>query len=142
MNKIAKYIAGAACTAILAMAGGCKEEGFKIEGQISDSDNDKVLLEKVDFSGFWTIVDSTRTDSKGNFKFSQPRQSGPEIFRVSLDNKFIYLPVDSTETLTIGTSKSGFGHDFTVAGSEQATRMAQFEKDLHHGDNAQTANRQ
>ncbi|MBD5278113.1 MAG: DUF4369 domain-containing protein [Bacteroides sp.] len=142
MNKIAKYIAGAACTAILAMAGGCKEEGFKIEGQISDSDNDKVLLEKADFSGFWTIVDSTRTDSKGNFKFSQPRQSGPEIFRVSLDNKFIYLPVDSTETLTIGTSKSGFGHDFTVEGSEQATRMAQFEKDLlaitPYVDNADT----
>lgn len=130
MNKIARYFAAAASIVAITLAGGCGEKGFKIEGQLADSDNDKVLLEKADFSGYWTIVDSVRTDSKGNFKFSQPQQSGPEIFRLSLDDKYIYLPVDSTETLTVKSSKSQFGHDFTVSGSEQAARMAQFEKDL------------
>lgn len=130
MKKIARYFAAAVSVAAIALAGGCGEKGFKIEGQLADSDGDKVLLEKADFSGYWTIVDSTRTDSKGNFKFSQPQQSGPEIFRLSLDDKYIYLPVDSTETLTVTSSKHNFGHDFTVTGSEQATSMAQFEKDL------------
>ncbi len=130
MNKIARYFAAAASVAAITLAGGCGEKGFKIEGQLADSDNDKVLLEKADFSGYWTIVDSTRTDSKGNFKFSQPQQSGPEIFRLTLDDKYIYLPVDSTETLTVTSSKSNFGHDFEVSGTEQAARMAQFEKDL------------
>ncbi len=130
MNKIARYVAAAASVAAIALAGGCGEKGFKIEGQLADSDGDKVLLEKADFSGYWTIVDSTRTDSKGNFKFAQPQQSGPEIFRLSLDDKYIYLPVDSTESLTVKSSKDKFGHDFEVSGSEQAARMAQFEKDL------------
>ncbi len=83
MNKIARYFAAAASMAAIMLAGGCGEKGFKIEGQLSDSDNDKVLLEKADYSGYWTIVDSTRTDSKGNFKFTQPQQSGPEIFRLT-----------------------------------------------------------
>lgn len=130
MNKIAKYFVAMASIAAIAIAGGCGEKGFKIEGQLADSDNDKVLLEKADYSGYWTIVDSTRTDKKGSFKFSQPQQSGPEIFRLTLDDKYIYLPVDSTETLKVSSSKGQFGHDFTVTGTEQAARMAQFEKDL------------
>lgn len=130
MNRIARYFAAAASVAAITLAGGCGEKGFKINGELADSDGDKVLLEKADFSGYWTIVDSTRTDSKGNFKFSQPQQSGPEIFRLTLDDKYIYLPVDSTETLTVKSTKDKFGHDFEVAGSEQAARMAQFEKDL------------
>ncbi|MDE6018520.1 MAG: DUF4369 domain-containing protein [Muribaculaceae bacterium] len=130
MNKIARYLAMAASVAAIAAAGGCGDKGFRIEGELSDSDGDKVLLEKADFAGYWTIVDSARTDSKGKFKFSQPRQSGPEIFRLNLDDKYIYLPIDSTETLTVESSKTGFGHDFTVSGTEQARQMAQFEKEL------------
>lgn len=129
MNKI-RHIAAAAASLLMLAATGCGEKGFKIKGQIADSDGDKVLLEKADFSGFWTIVDSTRTDSKGKFAFSQPQQSGPEIFRLSMDDRYIYLPVDSTETLDVTTSKKGFGHDFNVSGTDQAASMAQFEKDL------------
>lgn len=127
--KISRLAAFSA-SIFLMVAGGCGEKGFKIEGQVADSDNDKVLLEKADYAGYWTIVDSVRTDGKGNFKFSQPQQSGPEIYRLSLDDKFIYLPVDSTETLNVSTSKKGFGHDFEVTGTDQAVRMAKFEKDL------------
>lgn len=130
MKQFAKYIGSAACIALLSLAAGCGEKGFKIEGNVEGGDNEKILLEKADFSGYWAIVDSTRTDSKGNFKFTQPEQSGPEIYRLSLNDKFIYLPVDSTETLTVSTKKDAFGHDFKVEGSEQASRMAQFEKDL------------
>lgn len=129
MNKITRLAASAAGTLLL-IAGGCGEKEFKIKGCVADSDGDKVLLEKADFSGYWTIVDSTRTDKKGNFKFSQPQQSGPEIFRLSMDDRFIYLPIDSVETLKVETSRSGFGHDFTVSGTEQAANMAKFEKEL------------
>lgn len=128
MNKIFKCAALAA--SILSLAAACGEKGFKIEGQVADSDGDKVLLEKADFSGYWSIVDSVRTDSKGNFKFTQPQQGGPEIYRLSMNDKYIYLPVDSVETLKVTTSLSGFGHDFEVSGTEQAARMAKFEKDL------------
>lgn len=130
MKKTARYIGAVASSALLLLCAACGEKGFKIEGEVEGGDNEKILLEKADFSGYWTIVDSTRTNSKGDFEFSQPRQSGPEIYRLSLADKFIYLPIDSTETLKVKTSKATFGHDFSVEGSEQAVRMAQFEKDL------------
>lgn len=129
MNKISTLAAAAASILLLA-AGGCGENGFTIKGSLAGADNDKVLLEKADFAGFWTIVDSTRTDGKGNFKFSIPQQGGPEIFRLSMGDRFIYLPVDSTETLTVTSSKENFGHDFNVTGSDQAERMAKFEKEF------------
>ncbi|MCM1490754.1 MAG: DUF4369 domain-containing protein [Muribaculum sp.] len=128
--KILRLAAMAASIFLIVAAGGCGEKGFKIEGQVSNSDNDKVLLEKADYAGYWTIVDSTRTDGSGKFKFSQPQQSGPEIFRLSMDDKYIYLPIDSTETLKVATTKKDFGHDFEVSGTEQAVKMAKFEKDL------------
>ncbi len=122
---------GAMATVVaMSVIGGCGEKGFKIEGELTNADNEKILLEKADFSGYWTIVDSTRTDKKGYFKFSEPQQSGPEIFRLSLGDNYIYIPVDSTESLKVTTTKAGFGHDYTVTGSEQAARMAQFDKDL------------
>lgn len=130
MKRFVRYIGAMATVLSMAIAGGCGEKGFKIEGELSNAENEKILLEKADFSGYWTIVDSTRTDKKGYFKFSEPQQSGPEIFRLSLGDNYIYLPVDSTETLKVTTSKTGFGHDYTVTGSEQAARMAQFDKDL------------
>lgn len=128
MNKLVKYAAMA--VSILSLATACGEKGFKIEGNVADSDNDRILLEKADFSGYWTIVDSTRTDGSGRFSFSQPRQSGPEIYRLSMDDKYIYIPVDSTETLKVSTAKNVFGHDFEVSGTQQAADMARFEKEL------------
>lgn len=130
MNKIARYISGGAAAALLACLSACADNEFKINGDIANADNEKIILEKADFSGIWTLVDSTRTDKQGKFKFSIPQQSGPEIFRLALGDRFIYLPVDSTETITVSSSKSGFGHDFTLDGSEQARNMAAFEKDL------------
>lgn len=130
MNKIARILAGSAAFSLLAALGACSDSDFKIKGDVADADNEKIVLEKADFSGFWSIVDSTRTDKNGKFQFSVPRQSGPEIFRLALGDRFIYLPVDSTETITVTSSKANFGHDFTLDGSEQARNMAAFEKDL------------
>lgn len=130
MNKIALRAFGASALALMAMLGACSDNDFKIKGDITDADNEKIILEKADFSGFWSIVDSTRTDKDGRFNFSVPRQSGPEIFRLALGDRFIYLPVDSTETITVSSSLAGFGHEFSLDGSEQARNMEAFEKDL------------
>lgn len=123
-------MAGSAAAVMLAALGACSDNDFKIKGDIANADNEKIILEKADFSGIWSVVDSTRTDKEGKFKFSVPQQSGPDIFRLALDDRFIYLPVDSTETITVTSSKADFGHDFTLEGSEQARNMAAFEKDL------------
>ncbi|MDE6681822.1 MAG: peroxiredoxin family protein, partial [Muribaculaceae bacterium] len=44
--------------------------------------------------------------------------------------RYIYLPVDSTETLTVNARAMNFGSDFSISGSIQAEKMAEFEKEL------------
>ena len=121
--------------AILAVASSllfvaCGEPTFKIKGDIAGADNQSVLLEKSDFHGRWVVVDSTRTSSSGSFSFSRPAPASPEIFRLDIDNRYIYLPIDSVETLTVTSSLDSFGTDFSITGSEKGEAMARFEKEL------------
>lgn len=109
---------------------GCKENDFKIKGNIEGGADKSIVLEKADFHGRWIAVDSTHISSGGEFSIEAPRPSSPEIYRLAMDDRFIYLPVDSTETLTVTGSAAGFGTDFNVSGSSQAEKMASFEKEL------------
>lgn len=109
----------------------CSEPSFKIKGEISGADNQSVLLEKSDFLGRWIVVDSTRTSSDGSFSISRPAPAAPEIFRLDLDNRYIYIPVDSIETLTVTSSLDKFGTEFSVTGSEKAEALTRFEKEVH-----------
>ncbi len=90
-----------------------------------------MLLEKSDFMGRWVIVDSTRTSSNGSFSISRPAPAAPEIFRLDIDNRYIYLPVDSIETLTVTSTLKDFGTDFSVTGTEKAEALTRFEKEVH-----------
>lgn len=107
MKPIFSYFKTAATAASIAacvLATSCGEPNFKIKGEIYGADNQPVLLEKSDFHGRWVVVDSTRTSSSGNFSISRPAPAAPEIFRLDLNGKFIYLPIDSIETLHVETS--------------------------------------
>lgn len=108
----------------------CSEPHFKVEGTVAGADNTSISLEKADFSGRWITIDSTRTSSTGKFSFKGSAPEAPEIYRLSLDGKYIYFPVDSTETLNIQSSLKAFDTDFTLEGSENARAMEKFEKKL------------
>ncbi|MDE5881651.1 MAG: DUF4369 domain-containing protein [Muribaculaceae bacterium] len=127
-------LSGAKSLLILAsslLLAACSEPSFKIKGEIEGADNQSVLLEKSDFMGRWVIVDSTRTSSSGSFSISRPAPAAPEIFRLDIDNRYIYLPIDSIETLTVTTTLKDFGTDFSVTGSEKAEALTRFEKEVH-----------
>lgn len=108
----------------------CGEKKFKIDGEISGADKELLVLEKADFNGNWLIIDSTRTSSKGSFKFSRPAFPAPEILRLSLGKNHIYIPVDSTENINVKSSAGAFGIDFELSGSVTAKNMELFEKEL------------
>ncbi len=108
----------------------CSEPSFKIKGDIEGADNKSIVLEKSDFYGRWIPVDSTRTSASGAFSISRPAPASPEIFRLALDDRFIYLPVDSVETLTVTSSLKDFGSDFSVTGSDKAEAITRFEKEV------------
>lgn len=120
----------AAWGAMLLIAGGCGEAQFKIEGTLTGADKEKVVLEKADYSGRWQIVDSTRTDSEGRFKISHIAPTNPEIYRLGAGDQWVYLPVDSTETITVTAPLKNFATNFTLSGSLGAEKMEKFEKQV------------
>ncbi|MDE6724141.1 MAG: ATP-binding cassette domain-containing protein, partial [Ruminiclostridium sp.] len=109
----------------------CKEKEFKINGTIEGGSDRSVVLEKASFAGNWIPVDSARVNDKGGFEIASARPSAPEIYRLALGDRYIYLPVDSTETLTVISKASDFGTEFSVSGSAQAEKFALADIDLH-----------
>ncbi|MBD5358004.1 MAG: hypothetical protein HDR88_13520 [Bacteroides sp.] len=108
----------------------CGNADFKIKGEIYGADNQSVVLEKSDFHGRWIAIDSTRTSSTGAFSISRPSPAAPEVFRLSVGDKFLYVPIDSTETITVTSSLEKFGSEFTLTGSQKAETLEKFEKDV------------
>ena len=119
-----------AAIAFMALNIACGEAKFKIKGEIYGADNTPVILEKPDFHGNWVAIDSTRTSRNGAFSISRTAPASPEIFRLLVDGKFVYVPVDSTETITVTSSLEKFGNDFSLSGSPNAEALERFEKEL------------
>lgn len=114
----------------------CSNNKFKIKGEIYGGEEKSILLEKSDFQGRWIPVDSTHINKNGGFSFSFPTPGSPDIFRLSLNGQYVYIPVDSTETITLNSSYEKFGHDFTLTGSKNAEMMEKFEKQLQNTNTA------
>lgn len=108
----------------------CGGADFKINGEISGADNQPVTLEKSDFYGRWIAIDSTRTSSSGSFSIKRPAPAAPEVFRLSVGDKFLYVPIDSTETVNVTSSLDKFGTEFTLTGSQKAETLERFEKEV------------
>ena len=110
---------------------GCASKDFHIKGEIEGANGKTVVLEKSDFHGQWVVMDSTHTKKKGDFAFSMESPGAPEIYRLVFDGKYIYVPIDSTETITVKTTAADFGTDFSLEGSDKAGVMERFEKDIN-----------
>ncbi|MDE7188576.1 MAG: peroxiredoxin family protein, partial [Muribaculaceae bacterium] len=130
MKSISHILSYSLSAMLLAGMVSCSKPSFTVKGDIKGADNVSVLLEKPDFHGRWIVIDSTRTSSSGSFSLSRPAPGSPEIFRLDLDGRYVYLPVDSTETITVNTSLDAFDTAFSLSGTPQAERMERFEKDL------------
>ncbi len=119
-----------AAVAACLVATSCGQDDFNIKGEIYGADGEAVVLEKSDFYGRWVAIDSTRTSSTGAFSIKRPAPAAPEVFRLSIGDKFIYVPIDSTETVTVTSSMDKFGTEFTLTGSQKAETLEKFEKDV------------
>ena len=137
MKSIFLNIAAASAAALL--LAGCGEAKFKVSGEVDGAEGKYVKLEKSDYSGRWVVLDSAEVSGDGEFSISSPAPESPEIYRLSLNDRYIYLPVDSVEQLTVTTSASGFGSEFDVKGSENAVNLASFEKELMKADHSDPA---
>lgn len=118
------FLCAAALTACL---GACSDSKFRIDGEIAGAPDATVVLERSDFSGRWVAIDSTHTDQSGGFKISLAAPASPEIYRLRVgDNSFAYVPVDSTERISLKASAPSLV-GYTLTGSVAAGQMAAFE---------------
>lgn len=126
------YIAlGALTCAMVLSVGSCKHDPeFKVSGTVDGAGGKTLILSKADFAGRWIDVDSTGVGSDGSFSITTASPASPEIYRLSLGDRYIYFPVDSTETIHLESVVDKFGTQFTLTGSPAAEAMASFEQDL------------
>lgn len=134
----------AACGAAFALSlASCGEARFKVDGEVYGAEGKSLVLEKSDFGGRWVAVDSVKVGGSGRFSIKAPAPASPEVYRLSLGDRFVYFPIDSVETVTLTTSADEFGRKFSLSGTPQAERMAAFEQELlalQANDSASLAN--
>ncbi|MCM1290792.1 MAG: DUF4369 domain-containing protein [Prevotella sp.] len=125
MKKIYGFI-----FAVATLAEGCSsDDTFRVSGVIEGADDMSVVVEKADYNGYWTPIDSTHTNNNGKFKLNVAAADRPEIYRLSVDGRYIYFPVDSTENISLNTTLKNFGVSYTLEGSEQARDFAIFDQE-------------
>lgn len=107
----------------------CTDNKFKISGEISGATDSLFVLQRPDFNGRWVTVDSVRANNSGKFKFTFDAPASPEVFRVALGSKYVYIPVDSTETFSISGKLSDFPSGINVSGSDAAVLLSRFERE-------------
>ncbi|MCH5228510.1 MAG: DUF4369 domain-containing protein [Muribaculaceae bacterium] len=114
----------------------CANHKFKVKGEIYGAEEKTLVLEKSDFYGRWLPVDSVKINKNGGFSISFPVPPSPEIFRLNLNDRYVYFPVNDKETITLLSSYDNFGRDFKLDGSPEAVMMEKFEKDLQSSYNS------
>ncbi len=120
-------IISAAAIAAAILTGCDSSQRWTVNGTVADADGSTLMLEAPGRAG-WYVMDSVRLLGNGSFSMSQPALQYPEVFRLTLDGRQIYFPVDSSETVTVTTSAAGFGSDYTLAGSVSAEMLAGVDK--------------
>ncbi|MEG1616700.1 MAG: TlpA disulfide reductase family protein [Bacteroidales bacterium] len=95
---------------------------FTIEGKISDAKDKTVYFEKAGVSRT-VVLDSAKLKGNGTFKFEQPAATTPEYFRLRLDNQYINLSVDSTETVRVDANAGEFATGYSVTGSAESEKI-------------------
>lgn len=121
----------AAAMAGMAMMSGCgkNDAGWTVEGSVEGADEAKLYLEAFNNNGNnWYVLDTVRTDHEGKFSITSPRAAFPDVYRITLDGKSVYFPIDSTETITVKSKAGAFSTDYSVEGSDAAATMLKSDK--------------
>lgn len=117
-----KHISFAAMSAAVIITSCSNPDKWTLNGTIEDAPNKHIAIEAAE-NGIWLPVDTMSTDADGKFSYSHAPLGYPDIFRLSMDGKYIYFPVDSVETLSLTTSANNFSDGAIISGSESAERI-------------------
>lgn len=122
-------LTGLSCVAIVLMAGCQKQEKFVIDGTIPDAQGKTVYLDRMGASQT-TTIDSVRLGRTGKFRFSQPREEYPDLYRLRADGKVLVIAIDSTEQVHITSTLDSLPYHAKVEGSEKTEQITELRRSL------------
>ncbi|MDE6535742.1 MAG: hypothetical protein K2K82_07020 [Muribaculaceae bacterium] len=108
-------------SAALMLLASCSKGGdeWTLNGELPE-DVTKVILEMPSAVGGWYEADSARVDG-GHFTLTRPRANS-EMYRLNIAGQYIYVPADSTETLTLVMNPGG---GYVIEGSKEAALFSE-----------------
>lgn len=110
---------------------------WEVNGKIENAGDTKILVQTSE-NGRWYTLDTILTKSDGAFAYQHLPSGYPDIYRLNLDGKSIYFPIDSIETVTINSNAKAFDSDYTLSGSHAAEMLMNVDKLIV--DNAKSSN--
>lgn len=123
MQKITKTLGTALFVALAAASTfSCgNRAGWTIEGNIAGASDSTLYIEEPS-GATWIIVDSVKAGGNGDFAFTAvyPPARPQAIYRIRLNDKVAYFPVDSTETLRLTAAHADMDRVHTLTGSPAA----------------------
>lgn len=123
MNKSTRFILSAAATLALSACGNAE---WNVEGNI-DGGKGHLLALEASHNGRWYQLD-TMTLKSDKFEFSGTPAGFPDIYRLTMDGKSIYFPIDSIETVSITANVANFSSEYTLEGSDNAKTVMDVDK--------------
>lgn len=112
---------------LVALMCSCNSNKFKVSGTVEGAGDTTTLFLETSVNGNWLFVDSVVT-SDGKFAFSEDAPEYPNIYRLEYRDKSIYFPIDSIDNIEIKTSIKNFDEDYTLAGSDNAVKMMNIDR--------------
>jgi hypothetical protein len=121
---MSKLINSTLAVVALLMCSCSGNDGWKIEGDVANAADKTIYVEQSTFNN-WYVADSVKVSTDGTFKYQAAEGAAvPSIIRLRLDGKYIYLPIDSIETITLKADGKNFDRNYTLAGNNAAPVFA------------------
>jgi peroxiredoxin len=131
-----KHISAAACGSLLMLvAAACSNNEWHIKGSLEGGEGKEILVQASD-NGRWYTLDTITAGKDGKFDYSHPAMGRPDIYRLSLNGRNIYFPIDSIETITVTANDSTFDTSYTIAGTPNADALMMVDTKLREAVSA------
>ena len=103
---------------------------FTIEGVISNAEGETLYLEHTALMKT-SVVDSCILTDEGDFLLQASAPQYPDFYRLRIGGNSIILAVDSTEIITITSTREGLANNSIIEGSNQTSTIAQLRAMAH-----------
>ncbi|MBQ7041823.1 MAG: redoxin domain-containing protein [Muribaculaceae bacterium] len=115
-----KKIISLACA--VAMLSSCNSNQWTVNGDVEGGAGKQIVVEASD-NGWWYSIDTVEVSSTGKFSVNHEAAGYPDIYRLNMEGKMIYFPIDSIETVAVKSNVEKFDRDYVLSGSVSADKM-------------------